>query len=190
MKAGYILTVLSVIVASLAGSAATADQQSTRLQHDIAAVIHDMAGRWAENTWPTIPADLWDQDEPMPMYLAEEQEGWLIGWDAVRDYFNPKHGAGFMQAADYQASDIQVRTVADDIAVATWNIYWQMKIRPSPPIAERLRATGIFRKTAAGWKFIHYAEAPKSPAVYIQELYRDRVSPEFRERITAIPPAN
>ncbi|MBL8644735.1 MAG: nuclear transport factor 2 family protein [Rhodospirillaceae bacterium] len=183
---------LLAVLAMMLGIAPTAAQAAgpAALQKDIEAVINDMAGRWAKNTWSTIPTDLWDLKEPMPMYLAEEQAGWLIGWEAVNEYFNPKRGGGIMQAAEYNASDIQVRKIADDIAVATWSIYWQMKMRPTPPIAEKLRATGIFRKTKAGWKFIHYAEAPKSPAVYIQELYGDRVSPEFRERVKSSAPTN
>jgi hypothetical protein len=160
------------------GAEATPD---AKLQADIAAVIHDMAGRWASDTWATIPADLWDTSEPMPMYLAEEQPGWLMGWDEVREYFNPKRG--FMEASNYDASNIKVRLIADDLAVATWNIYWQMKGRRMEPIGERLRANAIFRKTTAGWKFIHYGEAPKSPSVYLNDLYTQQTSPEFRARV-------
>lgn len=166
---------------------ATGSEAKDSLQQDIEGVVHDMASRWANNTWPSIYEDLWDQSEPMPMYLAEEQPDWRVGQDKVREYFNPKN-AGFIQAAEYQASHVQVRLIAPDLAVATWNIFWQMKYRPSPqPVAEKLRANGIFRKTEKGWKFIHYAEAPKSPSVYMQELYGDRVTPEFRKRLENKP---
>ena len=178
-----------VVAVAVAATAMASPASDAKLKGDIEAVLNDMAGRWAANTWPTIPNDLWDQNEPMPMYLAEEQAGWLVGWEAVREYFNPKK-AGFMQAASYEPSNVQVRLIADDLAVATWNIYWQMKLRPTEPIGEKLRATGIFRKTKAGWKFIHYAEAPKSPSVYMQELYGDRVSPEFRKRVEQNTPAS
>ncbi|MSO98755.1 MAG: hypothetical protein EXR11_11135 [Rhodospirillaceae bacterium] len=153
-----------------------------KLQADIIGVLNDMAGRWAANTWTTIPNDLWDKTEPMPMYLAEEQAGWLVGWEQVNGYFDPKR-AGFMQAANYEASNVQARLIAPDLAVATWSIYWQMKLRPTEAIGEKLRASGIFRKTVAGWKFIHYAESPKSPSVYIEELYHGQVSPDFRKRV-------
>jgi hypothetical protein len=174
--------VVLMLIAGLWSNATGAADSKDKLQSEIEAVINDMAGRWAANTWTTIPTDLWDLKEPMPMYLAEEQEGWLIGWDQVNAYFEPKR-AGFMQAANYEASNVQARLIAKDLAVATWNIYWQMKLRPTEAIGEKLRASGIFRKTATGWKFIHYGESPKSPSVYIDELYRDRVSPEFRERV-------
>ncbi|MBL8630696.1 MAG: nuclear transport factor 2 family protein [Rhodospirillaceae bacterium] len=183
MRAVKLIAVLSM-AASLWATAAVAAADTPQVQKDIETVIHDMAGRWAKNTWSTIAKDLWDPKEPTPMYLAEEEAGWLVGWDALNQYFNPKRaGEGFMQAAEYNASNIQVHTISDDLAVATWNIYWQMKMRPAPAIAERLRATGIFRKTSEGWKFIHYAEAPKSPSAYITDLYNAQVSPEFRERV-------
>jgi len=183
-----VMSILALVTGLIMGAPSMAAAPQAQLQKDIESVINDMAGRWATNTWPSIPTDLWDQQEPMPMYLAEEQAGWLVGWDQVRDYFSPKR-AGFMQAADYQPSNVQVRFIAKDLAVATWNIYWQMKLRPMEPIGEKLRATGIFRKTAQGWKFIHYAEAPKSPSVYIQELYGERVSPEFRKRLEEAKPS-
>lgn len=180
-----VLITVCVFIAGICSSAAFAADAKDKLQSDIEAVIKDMAGRWAANTWTTIPQDLWDLKEPMPMYLAEEQEGWLMGWEEVNGYFDPKR-AGFMQAANYEASNVKVRTIAPDLAVATWNIYWQMKLRPTEAIGEKLRASGILRKTAAGWKFIHYGESPKSPSVYIDELYRERVSPEFRKRVEGL----
>lgn len=177
-----LILALSMMVVLVHGPiAASGRTMDPKVKAEIEAVIHDMAGRWAADTWTSIPDDLWDPDEPTPMYLAEEQAGWLIGWDQVRGYFNPQ--GGFMEAASYEASNIQVRQIADDLAVATWNIYWQMKGRRMAPIGERLRANGIFRRTGAGWKFIHYGEAPKSPSVYMQDLYAGQVSPEFKARV-------
>lgn len=152
-------------------------------QKEIETILHDMASRWDNDTWETIPNDLWDLNEPNPMYLAEEQKGWLMGWDQVKEYFNPKRG--FMEASSYQASDIKVRLIASDLAVATWSIYWQMKGRRMEPIGERLRANAIFRKTDKGWRFIHYGEAPKSPSVYIGDLYAAQASEEFKAKVAA-----
>jgi hypothetical protein len=63
-----------------------------------------------------------------------------------------------------------------------WTIDWQMKMGRGGPMHEKLRANAVLRKTKAGWKFIHYAEAPKSPLVYMQELYGESVTPAFRAR--------
>jgi hypothetical protein len=174
---------IAAIFVSASIAVAAEPAADPRLQTDIEAVVHDMASRWDNDTWESIPNDLWDANEPMPMYLAEEQAGWLMGWDQVREYFNPKRG--FMEASSYQASDIKTRRIAPDIAVATWSIYWQMKGRRMAPIGERLRANAIFRKTDKGWKFIHYGEAPKSPSVYIGDLYAQQASEEFKAKVAA-----
>ncbi len=174
---------IAAIFMSASMAVAAEPAADPQMQIDIEAVVHDMASRWDNDTWESIPNDLWDANEPMPMYLAEEQAGWLMGWDQVREYFNPKRG--FMEASSYQASDIKTRRIAPDIAVATWSIYWQMKGRRMAPIGERLRANAIFRKTDKGWKFIHYGEAPKSPSVYIGDLYAQQASEEFKAKVAA-----
>jgi hypothetical protein len=170
------------LAALLAGAHPRAGEPSSdsKLQAEVSAVIHDMASRWAADTWTTIPTDLWDQNEPNPTYLAEEQPGWRIGWAQVREYFDPK--GGFIEAADYEASDITAHAIAPDLAVATWSIYWQMKGRRMAPIGERLRASAVLRRTPQGWKFIHYSESPKSASVYLQDLYSQQASPEFKAR--------
>ena len=174
---------IAAIFMSASMAVAAEPAADPQMQIDIEAVVHDMASRWDNDTWESIPNDLWDANEHMPMYLAEEQAGWLMGWDQVREYFNPKRG--FMEASSYQASDIKTRRIAPDIAVATWSIYWQMKGRRMAPIGERLRANAIFRKTDKGWKFIHYGEAPKSPSVYIGDLYAQQASEEFKAKVAA-----
>lgn len=40
----------------------------------------------------------------------------------------------------------------------------------------------ILRKTGEGWRFIYYAEAPKSTLAYVQEMYENLATPEFRQR--------
>ncbi len=165
---------------ALAAALLTTPLAAAEPQQEIAAVVTDMAGRWAGGNWKTIPQDLWDLSEPQPMYLAEEQAGWLIGWDAIKGYFDPKRGS--YQAFDYVASDIQTRLIAKDLAVAVWTIDWQMKMGRGGPMHEKLRANAVLRKTKTGWKFIHYAEAPKSPLVYMQDLYGESVTPAFRAR--------
>lgn len=87
-----------------------------------------------------------------------------------------------VEAMDMHPSNIRVRSLTPDMALATWDILAEMKFRWSPPLGERLRANAILRRTADGWRFIYYAEAPKSTMAYMQDLYRNMARPEFRER--------
>ncbi len=60
-----------------------------------------------------------------------------------------------------------------------------MKFRRGAPVGERLRANAILRNTANGWRFIYYAEAPKSTMAYMQDLYANMASNEFKARFPA-----
>ena len=72
---------------------------------------------------------------------------------------------------------------------ATWDIFSEMKFRWSPPMGERLRANAILRKTAEGWKFIYYAEAPKSTLAYVQQMYESQATDGFKQRFAPAPKA-
>lgn len=71
--------------------------------------------------------------------------------------------------------------------MATWFVWAEYKFKNGPPVGEHLRATGILRKTNGGWKFIYYAESPKSTMAYIKDLYEVMATPEFRERFNKEP---
>ena len=148
---------------------------------EIAALIHEMGRRFTAMTDPQ-PHLLFDPDEPMPQYLGEEMEDWMIGWDALKWYFETPERFAVMEAMDYHASNIRVRMLADNLALATWNVLAEMKFKRGAPVGEKLRANGVFRKTADGWRFIYYAEAPKSTMTYMKDLYANMASDEFRAR--------
>jgi hypothetical protein len=55
------------------------------------------------------------------------------------------------------------------------------------PFGSDNRATALFRRTDAGWKYLTYVEAFQSPSMYFQKLYEKDVSadyPEFFESVT------
>ncbi|MDJ0927806.1 MAG: nuclear transport factor 2 family protein [Gammaproteobacteria bacterium] len=153
---------------------------------DVAAVIHSMGLRFTDINGPQ-PIELFDPDEPAPQYLGEELDDWMIGWDALRWYFETPERFAMIEAMDYHPSNIRVRSLTDDLALATWNVHAEMKFRRGAPLGEKLRANAILRRTAAGWRFIYYAEAPKSALAYMRDLYANMASPEFRARFD--PPA-
>lgn len=160
------------------------DQQT---RDAVAALIHEMGRRFTDMQGPQ-PHLLFDPDEPSPQYLGEEMADWMIGWDALRWYFETPERFAMVEAMDYHPSNIRVRLLADGLALATWNVLAEMKFRRGAPVGEKLRANGIFRNTAAGWRFIYYAEAPKSTMTYMQDLYANMASDEFRARFNKSSP--
>jgi hypothetical protein len=148
------------------------------LQQEIEGVIHETARRWNSQYWSSV-LDLWDADEPMPMYLAEEQRNWFVGWGPIKAYL--QSDAEIIDALRETMSNIRVRRIAPDLAVAAYNMHFEMQLRGSAPIGEDIRVTAIFRRKPDGWKYIHYAEAPMTTPVYMSKLMRRDVQPAFKE---------
>ena len=148
---------------------------------EVAAVIHEMGEQFKNLDGPQ-PITLFDPDEPAPQYLGEELPDWMIGWDALKWYFETPERFAYVDAMDYYPSNIRVRSLTPDLALATWNVKAEMKFKNGPPMGEKLRANAVLRKTKHGWKFIYYAEAPKSTMTYVQDMYKAMASEEFKER--------
>jgi hypothetical protein len=151
------------------------------VQTEVEAVIRQMSAMYTDLKGPQ-PIELFDRSEPAPQYLGEEQADWMIGWDKLEWYFNTPQRFAAVQAMDMNPSNIRVRSLTPDLALATWDIFAEMKFRWSPPMGEKLRANAILRKTADGWRFIYYAEAPKSTLSYVQDMYENMATPEFKQR--------
>ena len=73
-------------------------------------------------------------------------------------------------------------TNSDSAALQTpmrW--HFEFKVIGRRPIGEDVRVSGVFRNTKEGWRFIHYAESPKTASVYLQELMEKEVRPGWDE---------
>jgi hypothetical protein len=187
---------------------------SPQVTQDIEALIQDFAGRWTAKSWRTV-TELWDRDEPAPYLLLSHQGDWLIGWDQLDGYFTRKQSVPVreipeeappglqgvelvhyeyrsekeLRAMRYTASTIRVREIDADLALAAWYVDFDYKPPFMPAKGESFKANGIFRNTADGWKFIHYAEAPMSAIMYFERLYRNEASPDFVESLEKKRPA-
>ena len=171
-------------------------------------LVGEFAARWSLTEWHTI-LELWDPAEETPYYLLSHQPDWLIGWDQLDGYFAeeqtvpikeipPQGPAGMqqielthyeyrsekdLQAMLYTPSGIRVRKIAPDLALAVWYVDFQYKPHFMPAMGETFKANALFRSTANGWRFIHYAETPDSAIMYFERLYRKQASPEFLEML-------
>jgi len=144
------------------------DQQLTA---EIDAVLNEYEALWDTQDTAGLIA-LWDQDDPEPFYLAEEQDEWRIGWEQVKDYFDPP-GESTTESIRMRFDGVQARWLADDLAFAKFWIRFDTKMEFLPnPIGTDARASAIFRKTDEGWRLITWAESPGSPILYVQRLYK------------------
>ena len=158
----------------------------------IKAVIHDTAERWNSQDYSTV-LELWDPDEEVPFYLAEEQDGWFIGWEPLRAYLDPPRPNMVVEALREEMHDISVKLIADDLAIAAWLMHFEMKIRGRPPIGEDVRVSAVLRRKPEGWRYIHWAESPMTALMYIEKLFQRDVDHEkfapMLERARARRPA-
>jgi len=116
-----------------------------------------------------------------PTYLAEEQAQWFVGWDRLRGYLDPPRPNPFVEAIREEMYNIQVKQIAPDLAIAVWEMHFEMKTIGSHPIGEEVRVSAVLRNTPDGWRYIHWAESPKTAMVYIEDLYEKEVAPGWDE---------
>jgi hypothetical protein len=147
---------------------------------DVTALVQETANRWNSQDFATL-LGLWDPAEPFPTYLAEEQAEWFVGWDRLRAYLDPPRPVPVIEAIRMFAEDVRVKQIAPDLAIGIWNWHFEMKTIGSNPIGEDVRVSGVFRKTADGWRYIHYAESPKTAAVFLEDLMEKEVRPGWDE---------
>ena len=145
--------------------------QDQELTAEIDAVLNEYEALW-DRQKPEELVELWDQNDPEPFYLAEEQDEWRIGWKQVMGYFDPP-GESTTDSIRMRFDGVQARWLSDDLAFAKFWIRFDTKMQFLPgPIGTDARASAIFRKTDDGWKLITWAESPGSPILYIQRLYK------------------
>lgn len=155
-------------------SVASADET---LQRDVAAVIHATAERWNSQHFATV-LELWDADEPVPYYLAEEQPGWFIGWAPLRAYLDPPRPSPAVQGIREEMRNIHVKRIAPDLALVAWEMHFEMKIIGRAPIGEEVRVSAVLRRKPEGWRYIHWAESPMTAMMYLQKFYERDVDQE------------
>ena len=174
-----LVLLLTVIVCSPTIKPADSEtpQRRTNTMHaEIAAVIHDTAERWNSQDFASV-LELWDRDDPEPFYLAEERDDWLIGWAELEAYLDPPVPSPVVEAIREKMSNIRVKPLTEDLAIAVWDMHFEMKMRGQAPIGEDVRVTAALRKRPAGWRYIYYAEAPQTTLVYMRKLFERDVEP-------------
>ena len=174
LRAIFALGVALTVTALAIHSADAAEQDEIEA---VKALVHETAERWNSQDYRTV-LELWDSDEEVPFYLAEEQDGWFIGWEPLKAYLSPPLPSPVMEGLREEMRDISVKLIADDLAIAAWYMHFEMKMRGRPPIGEDVRVSAVMRKKPEGWRYIHWAESPITAMVYIEKLFQRDVDHE------------
>jgi len=151
------------------------------LQQEIEQLFRDYEKVWNSQQLARLK-EFWDEEDADPFYLAEEQDDWKFGWEAVERYWEPAPGKSALESIMMRYRDFRVKQIAPDVAMCACWVRHDMKLRgPMKATGGDARVMCVFRKKPAGWRFVAYCEGPMTPVLFMHKLYEMNVSPEFEE---------
>jgi ketosteroid isomerase-like protein len=124
---------------------------------------------------------LWDQDDPDVIYMAEEIDPPMHGWGRINAYFNPKPGVQVLDGIRNRYSDVRARYLAPDLALATYKLKFDIKVKNMKPMSSWDRVMAVFRRKDGQWKLIAYGEAPMAPLTMVRKMLENAVPADFPE---------
>ena len=181
---------LSILVSLLACNVATAsmhDQMASipgdhdeSLSEEIQAFLDKYAEVYNRQDYPALLA-MWDAEHGNPIYMAEEVDPPMHGWQRIRAYFNPKPGFTVLDGIRNEYSDVRASYLADDLAIATYRLRFDIKVKRQKPLSSWDRVMAVFRKKDGQWKLLAYAEAPMAPLTMVRKMLQNQVPEDFDE---------
>lgn len=153
-----------------------------RLKAEIDAVLRRTEQIWNRQEWWRLPTEIWDREDQVPIYVAEELYDVMIGWDILDKYiFPPSKG---LDAFRWGYSNLFVKELAPKVVLALYDHWFEIKLKvPNPafatPRAGFDRVLSIFNKRKDGWRQSLYAQCPLGPDTYVRALLEKVVQPDF-----------
>ena len=146
---------------------------------EISAALARYQATWDEQDYARL-AEHWDTGDASPFYLPEEwMPGFIADWDSLRRYWDPTPGRVVIEAIRNVYSNVQAKLVAPDVAVATFDLRYDLKVVGQAPTGGDDRVLAVFVRKDGDWKFSAYAEAPLNPVALIRRLYQRSVPGDF-----------
>ena len=126
---------------------------------------------------------MWDEAYLHPVYLAEEVDPPMLGWRRIRGYFNPKPGFTVLDGIRNTYSDVRANYLAEDIAIATYKLRFDIKVKRQKAMSSWDRVMAVFRRHDGQWKLVAYAEAPMAPLTMVRRMLQEQVPEDFADYI-------
>ncbi|MEL7030445.1 MAG: nuclear transport factor 2 family protein [Pseudomonadota bacterium] len=155
---------LAAVIVTAAGAQASSEDADA-----VIAVLEDVKAAWNVEDFPRIESH-WHADDPMPIYIAEEETAVMTTWPEIRAYWAGT--ADWNEWILIEYSDYAVKLVDEGNAVATFNLRFDVKLNDRPnPIGGDNRTVVNLRKIDGAWKIHTWVEAPLAAIVYLRKLY-------------------
>lgn len=133
--------------------------------------------------WSTLRADAierhWDATEPAPLYVAEEIDAPMQGFEAIRAYW--RHNEAFHRKVSLRFSQTQAQPLGESRVLSVSMMHWDIAFASgqSRAMGGSNRVAATWRATAGGPKLVAWIEAPLAPITYFRRLYEAAVTPGF-----------
>lgn len=155
------------------------------LHEEIAAFLDSYFEAWNRYDVPAMQAH-WDEDEPTPVYVAEECEP-HIGWPAILGYWNVDR-SGSQRLLTWR--ELTCVRAGAGVSIAFFHANWSTFIpgnRLYPkPFGGPVRISMALRAKGAGWRAFHYVEAPLASIVQLRRAHEAQVDPALHDRLAGL----
>ena len=112
----------------------------------------------------------WDENDPQPLYLAEESDVIMTSWPAIKKYWAGTKAWNEWIVVDYY--NYHVKSVDENHAMVSFELRFDVKLNDRPkPIGGDNRAVVSLRKIDGEWKIYAWVEAPLAAITYMRKLY-------------------
>ena len=149
---------------------------SSEVREAVEAVIAEYERCWAGLDFAGL-RELWDPDEPEPIYVAEELLEPAVGYPAIEAYW--AKSTATIDRAKIRTAKLRVRSIAPGIALAFYAMHWNVAMADGRVMGGNVRTSALFRETPQGWRFFHYVEAPLANLVQVRQANEAQVDPDF-----------
>ena len=155
---------------------------------EIDAVLKRTEEIWLAQEWWRLPDEIWDREDPTPIYVAEELYDVMVGWDVLDEYIFPQKKG--LDAFRWGYSKLFVKELAPGVALALYDHWFEIKIKSPGPLGVPRhgfdRVLSIYNKRQDGWRQSLYAQCPLGPDTYVKAMAEKLVGDDFDEFLEEI----
>jgi ketosteroid isomerase-like protein len=148
------------------------------LSAEIQAFLDGYAAAYNNQDYDTL-LGLWDRDYAFPIYMAEEVDPPMHGWERIDKYFNPVPGFSVLDGIRNEYSEVRANYLAENLAIATYRLRFDIKVKRQKAMSSWDRVMAVFRRTDGGWRLLAYAEAPMAPLTMVRRMLEKAVPADF-----------
>lgn len=172
--------ILCILILAFSWSTGMAETANEQLSRDLQAWLDAYAELYNRQDYAAL-LDLWDRDDPDVIYMAEEIDPPMHGWGRLNAYFNPRPGVQVLDGIRNRYSDVRARYLAPDLALATYRLEFDIKVKNMKPMSSWDRVMAVFRRKDGQWKMLAYGEAPMAPLTMVRRMLEKAVPEDFDE---------